>query len=126
MIEFFNLKSNSVTDHEATGAAIMKVSRSVFKNTPTSEWKKFNEDIRGWLWTNGYRYDGDKAGPRGEIPAHVQLVPVYDSENIMHVRIPWAGVFDLDRTITDESGYGSGKKTREKVLLARYFMRHCR
>ena len=81
MVGFFKLKSDALADQVATGEAIMRVSKSAFKDTASSEWKKFNDDTRGWLHANGYRYDGPGAGPQN---------------------------------------------VRFKVLLARYFMRHCR
>lgn len=127
MVGFFNLKSNSVADHAETGEAIMRVSKSAFKDTPNSEWKKFNDDTRKWLHDNGYRYDGDGAGPNGEIPDSVEIVPVYDTPNRMHVRIPWAGMLKNPPKVEDEPGYGAASQSvRFKVLLARYFMRHCR
>ncbi|MFN3282387.1 MAG: hypothetical protein ACK40I_12080 [Tabrizicola sp.] len=126
MVGFFNLKNNSIADQEQTGEAILRVAKSVFKDTPNSEWKKFNDDTRGWLHANGYRYDGPGAGPNGEIPDSVQIVPVYDTPNRMHVRIPSADVLRTVPDIVDEPSYGNGKSTRFKVLLARYFMRHCR
>lgn len=126
MVGFFKLESPSLADQEKTGEAIMEVSKSAFKNTPTSEWKAFNDDTRGWLHAKGYRYDGPGAGADGEIPASVEIVPVYDTENRMHVKIPWSGILSNPPVIEDEPDYGVGKKTRFKVLLARYFMRHCR
>jgi hypothetical protein len=126
MVGFFKLKNNSLADQAKTGAAIMKVSKSAFKDTPSSEWRKFNADTRGWLHANGYRFDGPGAGPNGEIPDSVEIVPVYDTPNRMHVKVPWSG--DLAKTpdIVDESGYGDDPEVRFKVLLARYFMRKCR
>ena len=41
------LKSDALADQVATGEAIMRVSKSAFKDTATSEWKKFNDDTRG-------------------------------------------------------------------------------
>ena len=64
MVGFFKLKSDALADQVATGEAIMRVSKSAFKDTATSEWKKFNDDTRGWLHANGYRYDGPGAGPK--------------------------------------------------------------
>ena len=126
MVGFFNLKSNALADQVETGEAIMRVAKSVFKDTPNSEWKKFEDDTRGWLHANGYRYDGPGAGPNGEIPDSVQIVPVYDTPNRMHVRIPWAGVLKTPPVVVDEPPYGNTQTIRFKVLLARYFMRHCR
>jgi hypothetical protein len=126
MVGFFNLKSNAVADHVKTGEAIIKVSKSAFKNTPGSEWKKFNDDTRGWLHANGYRYDGPNAGPNGEIPDSVQIVPVYDTPNRMHVKVPWAGDLTPTPIVVDELPYPPSDKLRFKVVLARYFMRKCR
>jgi hypothetical protein len=126
MVGFFKLKSDSLADQEETGDAIIKVSRSVFKNTPNSEWKKFNDNTRKWLHDNGYRYEGPGAGPNGEIPDTIEIVPVYDTQNRMHVRIPWAGDLKKAPKVKDEPTYGGGPSVRFKVVLARYFMRKCR
>jgi hypothetical protein len=126
MVGFFKLKSNSLADQAATGEAIIKVSESAFKDTPASEWRKFNADTRGWLHANGYRYDGPGAGPNGEIPTSVEIVPVYDTPNRMHVKVPWAGILKTPPIVEDEPDYGPEQSVRFKVLLARYFMRHCR
>ena len=126
MVGFFKLKSDALADQVATGEAIMRVSKSVFKTTAGSEWKKFNDDTRGWLHANGYRYDGPGAGPDGEIPDSIEIVPVYDTPNRMHVRIPWAGDLTPAPKIEDEPSYGNSNALRFKVVLARYFMRKCR
>ena len=125
MTGFFKLKNTSIADQEKTGAAIIKVSKSVFRDTPSSEWKKFNDDTRKWLHDNGYRYDGPGAGPNGEIPDSIEIVPVYDTANRMHVKVPWAGDLGV-HNFPDEDGYGNSDTTRSKVVLARYFMRKCR
>ena len=125
MVGFFKLKSDSLADQAATGEAITKVSKSAFRDTENSEWKKFNENTRQWLFDNGYRYDGPGAGPNGEIPDNIEIVPVYDTPNRMHVKVPWAG--DLKtHPVKDEEPYGTTNKVRSKVILARYFMRKCR
>ena len=126
MAGFFKLKSDALADQVATGEAIMRVSKSVFKTTAGSEWKKFNDDTRGWLHANGYRYDGPGAGPDGEIPDSIEIVPVYDTQNRMHVRIPWAGDLTPAPKVEDEPSYGNSNALRFKVVLARYFMRKCR
>lgn len=126
MVGFFKLESDALADQEKTGEAIMKVSKSAFKDTPGSEWKKFNDDTRGWLHANGYRYDGPGAGPNGEIPDDVEIIPVYDTANRMHVRIPWSGILKNPPKVENEPSYGASQSVRFKVLLARYFMRHCR
>ena len=126
MAGFFKLKSDALADQVATGEAIMRVSKSVFKTTAGSEWKKFNDDTRGWLHANGYRNDGPGAGPDGEIPDSIEIVPVYDTPNRMHVRIPWAGDLTPAPKVEDEPSYGNSNALRFKVVLARYFMRKCR
>jgi hypothetical protein len=125
MVGFFRLKSDLVSDHEQTGDAITRVSKSAFRDTPKSEWKKFNADTRKWLFDNGYRYEGPDAGPNGEIPDSIEIIPVYDTPNRMHVKVPWAG--DLTtHEVKNELTYGNTNKVRSKVVLARYFMRKCR
>jgi hypothetical protein len=126
MAGFFNLKNNSLADQKKTGEAIIKVSESVFDNSTDSEWRKFNADTRGWLHKKGYRYEGPGAGPNGEIPATIEIVPVYDTPNRMHVRVPWAGDLKPTPVVEDELTYGDTDEVRFKVLLARYFMRKCR
>ncbi len=116
---FFKLKSASLADHAKTGDAIIRVSRSVFKKGPNSEWAKFEKDTRKWLFENGYWYEDS---PDGKVPANVDIVPVYDTERRIHVRIPWAG--DLKDPLpkpADETYNGSFS-----AFLARYFMRKCR
>ncbi|WP_128514348.1 hypothetical protein [Tabrizicola thermarum] len=125
MAGFFTLKSDAIADQEATGEAIIRVSKSAFRDTPNSEWKKFNDDTRKWLFDNGYRYEGPGAGPNGEIPDSIEIVPVYDTPNRMHVRVPWAGDLKTFK-VKDEATYGNTDKVRSRVVLARYFMRKCR
>jgi len=126
MVGFFNLKSSNLEDQRETGAAIMRLSRSVFQDGEGSEWAKFNADPRKWLFYAGYRYDGPGAGAQGQIPDTVTIVPVYDSPNIMHVRIPYKGLLENPPAVQDEPTYGGTPANRFPVLLARYFMRHCR
>lgn len=126
MVGFFSLKSANLGDQRATGEAIMRLSRSVFDDSPGSEWAAFNADPHGWLYAAGYRYDGPGAGAKKRIPKSVTLVPVYDTNTLMHVRIPWKGLFDTPPVVQDEPTYGTTDDTRFPVLLARYFMRHCR
>lgn len=126
MAGFIKLKSESLEDQQATGDAIIRVSQSVFQDRPDSEWKKFNDDTRGWLHANGYRYDGPGAGPDGEIPSEVEIVPVYDTPNRMHVKVPWAADLVAPDRVEEEQDYGPTEEVRFRVLLARYFMRKCR
>jgi len=125
MAGFIKLKSPLTIDHAKTGEAIQRVAKSAFKNTANSEWKKFNDDTRKWLHDNGYIYEGPGAGPNGEIPDTVEIVPVYDTPNRMHVKVPWAGDMKTHK-VDDETGYGPTNAIRSKVVLARYFMRKCR
>lgn len=119
-------KSELASEHEKTGAAIIRVAKSAFRNTPGSEWKKFDGDIRKWLYDNGYRYtnrsDGQlNPGSSGRIPDSIDIVPVFDTPTRMHVRIPWAG--DLSKPpVPKNEPYSANFK----VFLARYFMRKCR
>lgn len=119
-------KSELPSEQEKTGKAIVKVAKSAFKNTPNSEWKKFDADIRKWLYDNGYRYtdraDGNLApGASGKIPANIDIVPVYDTPTRMHVRIPWSGDL-VNPPKPKEESY----TPNFNVFLARYFMRRCR
>ena len=126
MVGFFNLKSASLADQVQTGEAIMRLSDSVFDDDPRSEWLAFEADPKAWLHKAGYRYDGPGAGKNGEIPDSVTIVPVYDSPNVMHVRIPWKGLLRNPPEVVDEPTYGQAGGNRFPVLLARYFMWHCR
>lgn len=125
MAGFIKLRSNSLAGQAKTGEAIQRVAKSVFKTTADSEWKKFNDDTRGWLHANGYIYDGPGAGPDGEIPDTIEIVPVYDTPNRMHVKVPWAEDIKVHK-FADEDSYGLTDAVRSKVVLARYFMRKCR
>lgn len=126
MVGFFDLKSASLSEQVKTGEAIVRLCESVFDDDPRSEWLAFNEDPKAWLHKVGYRYDGAGAGPNGEIPDDVTIVPVYDTDKIMHVRIPWRGLVANPPEVADEPTYGHSGPNRFPVLLARYFMRHCR
>lgn len=126
MVGFFNLKSASLADQRETGQAIIRLSRSVGDTTPNSEWSAFQRDPRAWLHDAGYRYDGADAGPDGRVPASVTIVPVCDTDTTMHVRIPFKRVMDNPPAVQNEPTYGDAASNRFPVLLARYFMRHCR
>ena len=126
MVGFFNLKSASLSEQVKTGEAIVRLCESVFDDDPRSEWLAFNADPKAWLHKVGYRYDGVGAGPNGEIPDDVTIVPVYDTDKLMHVRIPWRGLVANPPEVADEPTYGLAGANRFPVLLARYFMRHCR
>lgn len=123
----FIIHHSELADEQAkTGDAIIRVAKSAFQDGPKSEWKTFDSDIRKWLYDNGYRYtesaDGQLApGADGKIPAHIDIVPVFDTPTRMHVRIPWAG--DLEHPpIPKREPYSA----EFNVFLARYFMRKCR
>lgn len=77
-------------------------------------------DPRAWMHNAGYVSRGADAGPNGEVPANIKLVPVYDTEDTMHVRIPWKGVLTAVRPedIHDEKSYGTSA-AKFPVLLAR-------
>lgn len=116
---FFKLKSTSLADHAQTGAAIMRVSKSVFQSGPNSEWAKFDADTRKWLYDVGYRYTGT---PDGTVPPTIDIIPVYDTPTKMHVRIPWSGDLEGAPRPEDETTYNGSFP----AFLARYFMRRCR
>jgi hypothetical protein len=127
MLGFFKLKSSSLAEQKKTGEAIIRLITSVGDRSAGSEWAAFDADPKAWL-SKHYIYTGPAAGPNGAIPASVQIVPVYDTETKMHVRIPWKGTVDprpRPEDILPEGTYGTGD-TRLPVLLARYFMRKCR
>ena len=97
MVGFFNLKSGSLVEQRKTGEAIKRLMRSVGDDSAASEWASFKADPKGWLHKVGYRFDGAGAGPNGEVPANVTLIPVCDSADTMHVRIPRGRVFSTQR-----------------------------
>ena len=123
---FFNLKSSALVEQRKIGEAVMRLMRSVGDTSAGSEWAAFKADPKAWLHKTGYRYDGPGAGPNGEVPANVTLVPVCDTADTMHVRIPWKGALDTPQVIQNEPSYGAAGSNRLPVLLARYFMRKCR
>jgi hypothetical protein len=126
MFGFIVLESQNVIDQRKTGEAIIALCKSVGQEAPESEWRKFEADPKAWLHAAGYIYDGADAGPNGEIPAGLKIVPVYDTADTMYVRVPFkAFVENPPATIPDEQSYGP-LAGRFPVLLARYFMRKCR
>jgi hypothetical protein len=124
---FFYLKSGTLSDQRATGEKIIKLSRSVGDESPGSEWMAFKADPGTWLSAAGYEYRVLGADTASPFPASLTLKPVYDTETLMHVRIPWKGNLDgfEAEQILDEQGYGQGN-ARLAVFMARYFMRRCR
>ncbi len=136
MVGFFNLTTNTARQID-TGKAIIRVSKSVNQNTPTSEWKKFTDNPHQWLFDHNYRYDDPTLPPgtvqSGRVPATIRLVPVYDTADTMHIRIPFSGLMDRPPVVEDELPYGlpnivgqPPNPDKFPILLARYFMRHCR
>lgn len=113
-------------DRIAAGEAIIRLSASVFKTGPANartEWQIFDENPGAWLHALGYRLTGPGAPADGKImPDLMQIIPVYDTANKMHVRIPWTG--DLDRTVQlpDATEYAASFP----AFLASYFTRRCR
>ena len=126
MVQFFKLRSAKVEDQVATGKSIMAVCNSVFNSAKDSEWDQFNANPRAWI-SRYYDYctaAGETIGD-GSIPSDITIVPVYDSETHVHVRIPWRG--DLKATMAamegeDKDEYPGGFPAE----LARYFLRKCR
>lgn len=116
---FYSLKSRSIADNAQTGAAIIRVSKSVFQTAPNSEWAKFNQDTRKWLFDNGYVYPGTADGMA---PPEIDIIPVYDTPTKMHVRVPWAGDLENAPAPVDEAPYAGNFP----AFLARYFIRRCR
>jgi hypothetical protein len=124
---FFYLKSGTLSEQRITGEKIMKLMRSVDDERPGSEWLAFKADPGTWLAAAGYEYRVLGAAAASPFPASLTLKPVYDTETLMHVRIPWKGCLDGFKAaqIMDEQGYGQGD-AKLPVFMARYFMRRCR
>jgi hypothetical protein len=110
----------------AAGEAIIKVSESVFKTGPgvtKTAWQVFEEDPAAWLHNHGYRLVGPGAPADGTIPPNLlRIVPVYDTANTMHVRVPWIG--NIDRTVAPPDG--AEYRGSFPAFLASYFTRRCR
>lgn len=110
----------------AAGNAIMRLSKTAFQTGPVgveTEWQKFEKDRAAWLYSLGYRFTGPEAPPDGKIPASVlQIVPVYDTPHVMHVRVPWIGDVDPTAPLPDGSEYTNSFP----AFLATYFTRKCR
>ena len=120
------LKSTSIADQAATGRLIIELSKSVSDTSEGSEWMKFKADPKVWLYAAGYKYVGADAGPDERIPASVKIVPVYDTEDTMHIRVPWKGNVEPAPINIPNEDYGGSEVSRFPVLLARYFARKCR
>lgn len=127
MTGFFYLKSGTLSDQRVTGEKIMKLMRSVGDEGTGSEWMAFNDDPKAWLSGAGYEYRVLGAAAASPFPESLKLKPVFDTETLMHVRIPWQGCLDgfREEQIKDEQGYGQGA-ARLPIFMARYFMRRCR
>jgi hypothetical protein len=117
----FTRRIDTVEKQDATGAAIIRLSKSVFDPKPTSEWHKFNADTRQWLYDNNYKYSETADG---RVPPTIDIIPVYDTETKMHVRVPYHKNLVAPHNppgVPDES-----YNNNFNVLLSRYFMRSCR
>jgi predicted carbohydrate-binding protein with CBM5 and CBM33 domain len=127
---FYKIKTAAQEDNKIAGNGIIGVSRSVFQ--PASEWSKFDADPKQWVYDHNYRYCNDdgsfytKPGWNklaGFTPDELQLVPVYDTANRMHVRIPHQdNLAHPPATFPKEEPYAGGFPH----FLASYFMRRCR
>jgi hypothetical protein len=110
----------------AAGKAIIEVSESVFKTgtgATKTAWQVFEENPAVWLHQKGYRLIGQGAPADGSIPPNLlRIVPVYDTPNTMHVRIPWLGDIDQSVQLPDGSEYQGSFP----AFLASYFTRRCR
>lgn len=109
------------------GQAIIRLSNSVFKTAPSgqppTEWQKFVQDPGAWLYDLGYRLEGPNAPADGRIPPEVlEIVPVYDGKQRMHLRIPYAGDLDPSVPLPDATEYANSFE----AFLASYFTRRCR
>ncbi len=123
---FFNHESTALRRRAETGRAIMRLMRSVGNASPTSEYAMFMADPKAWLWKVGYRYDGPGAGPNGEVPANIRLIPVVDTADTMHVRIPSVDSIEPPQKVKEADSYGPVEANRLPVLMASYFVRQCR
>jgi hypothetical protein len=125
MMGFYKLRSDNAADQDYAGNGIIAVSNSAFDTSAGSEWKKFDANTRKWLYDHHYRYvdtNGVEIGD-GKIPSKIKIVPVYDTETVMHVRIPWKG------DLAEAAGLPTNPEPAYpnfKAFLARYFMRKCR
>lgn len=123
---FIKLKSNNPNVALPAGNAIIALSDSVFKTTPDSEWAKFVVDPHKWLFDNNYRYVDKNYVEIGDgrIPASLELMPVYDSETRMHIRIPYRQTLRDAQVnpLQEEPNY----QRQFPAVLAHYFMRSCR
>lgn len=123
---FIELESGTPQGQVPAGKAIIRLINSVGDASPTSEWSKFKANPKKWLWDIGYRYKGPGAGPNEEIPANITLIPVYDTEDTMHIRIPSKHSISPPQRIRESDDYGTNEANRLPVLLASYFVRQCR
>jgi hypothetical protein len=133
---YFKLSSANPQSADAAGQAIIKVSETVYKPGPSSEWVSFVTDTKKWIFDRGYFYHKDDDSlspaqgpgkPAGYTPDDVEIVPVYDSEKRMHVRVPWHGALAQinNDDIPNVETYNL-VVNKVPVFLARYFMRSCR
>ena len=117
---YFTRRSETLKAEHDAGEAILRLTKSVFDDSKTSEWNKFNSDTRKWLYDNNYSYSGTKDG---KVPHTIDIVPVYDTDTKMHVRIPYYENLELPHgfVVHDDHFHGDFN-----ILLSRYFMRSCR
>lgn len=123
---FIVLNSALLRSQRETGEAIMRLISSAGDERPGTEWSSFIADPRVWLMEHGYVFVPPGGGPSGPIPTGINLVPMLDTADTMHVRIPWKGVLDQIPNIEREDAYGPAGPSRFPIFLARYFMRRCR
>jgi hypothetical protein len=130
---FFRIDTAPETIQTEAGNDIIALSKSAFSDTPGSEWADFEKDIKKWLRDHEYLYCDNNGvpapaktpgGKTGLAPDDLQIVPVYDTDKRMHVRVPWRGVLQaIGPNVAIPYG---GQSIGFPVLLARYFMRSCR
>jgi hypothetical protein len=123
---FIKLVSDNLSKSLPAGEGIIKVADSVFKSGPNSEWAKFVVDPHQWLFNHHYRYyeNSTRMIGDGKIPASLELIPVYDTETRMHIRIPLAK--SLKNVPVSEVPPGPLYDGKFEAVLAHYFMRSCR
>lgn len=126
MVGLFKLGATA-SAKKKTGLKIIALVKSVGAMPESADLKAFKENPRAWLHAAGYMYDGPGAGLNGEIPATVKIVPVFDTADTMHVRVPFKDALLINPAdIPVSETYPSGLEDRFPVFLARYFMRQCR
>lgn len=125
MVGFFKLGVR-MSAQKDVGLKIIALSKSVGVVPETAELQAFKANPEAWLHKAGYRYEGPGAGPNGEVPATVRIVPVFDTADTMHVRVPFKDDLINPADIPERETYPRLMDDRFPVFLARYFMRKCR